>query len=235
VIGTTLPSSGFRVELAEVSVFLLQILPPIVLSFFAAGGGGTGATFAQGAFAIMSRDLALVSLIAFFLWQRGETAATLGWRAPRLVREIILGVILFLPVAGAMGVVELLLHRLGVPAPPGRPLPAVLHPYGPAEIALATALVAVVAVAEETIFRGYLVLRFRRLTGGTALALLLSSVIFGLGHAYEGTIGVVTIGFMGLLLALIRLWRGSLAAPVVIHFLQDFLGIVVLPLLSSRR
>jgi membrane protease YdiL (CAAX protease family) len=49
-----------------------------------------------------------------------------------------------------------------------------------------------VAVAEETIFRGYLILRFRAVTGRTSAAVLLSSIVFSLGHGYEGMAGVIS-------------------------------------------
>ncbi len=87
---------------------------------------------------------------------------------------------------------------------------------------------------EETIFRGYLILRFREVTSNTAAAVLLSSVLFSLGHGYEGSAGVITVGVMGLVFALVYLWRRSLVAPMMMHFLQDFIGIVLVPLLGMR-
>jgi membrane protease YdiL (CAAX protease family) len=91
-----------------------------------------------------------------------------------------------------------------------------------------------VALAEETIFRGYLILRFKNITASTAAAVLTSAVIFSLGHGYEGSAGVITVGVMGVVFALIYLWRQSLVAPMVMHFLQDFIGIVLVPLLGMR-
>jgi membrane protease YdiL (CAAX protease family) len=63
-------------------------------------------------------------------------------------------------------------------------------------------------------------------------AVLLSAVIFSLGHGYEGSAGVITVGAMGIALAVVYAWRRSLIAPIVMHFLQDLLAIVILPLLS---
>jgi membrane protease YdiL (CAAX protease family) len=63
---------------------------------------------------------------------------------------------------------------------------------------------------------------------------LLSSFIFSLGHGYEGTAGLATVGVMGAAFALVYLWRGSLVAPIVMHFLQDFIGIVLLPYLVGK-
>ena len=64
--------------------------------------------------------------------------------------------------------------------------------------------------------------------------MLLSSVTFAVGHGYEGSSGLATVGVLGILLALVYLWRGSLVAPMVMYFLQDFLAIVVLPFLVGR-
>ncbi|TAK00125.1 MAG: CPBP family intramembrane metalloprotease [Candidatus Manganitrophaceae bacterium] len=60
------------------------------------------------------------------------------------------------------------------------------------------------------------------------MALLLSTLIFSLGHGYEGSAGIVTVGGMGLVFGLVYLWRGSLIAPMVMHFLQDFLAMIFL-------
>jgi membrane protease YdiL (CAAX protease family) len=69
---------------------------------------------------------------------------------------------------------------------------------------------------------------------GKVLAVLLASVIFAIGHGYEGSAGIATVGVMGVIFALVYLWRGSLVAPIVMHFLQDFLAIVLLPILVGR-
>ncbi len=83
-------------------------------------------------------------------------------------------------------------------------------------------------------FSGYLLLRFQEVRLTPLMAVLWSALIFSLGHGYEGTSGVVTVGFMGAVFALVYLWRGSLVAPVVMHFLQDFIGIVLVPWLSLK-
>jgi hypothetical protein len=68
-------------------------------------------------------------------------------------------------------------------------------------------------------------------TGSPLAAALLSAAIFSLGHGYEGSAGVITVGVMGLVFGFVYLWRQSLVAPIVMHFLQDFIGIVLVPLL----
>jgi len=142
-------------------------------------------------------------------------------------------VALFFPVTFGAGLLENWLRRAGLSTPPAH-APSFLTLHGSGEVALAVLLVVIVALAEETIFRGYLLLRFQAVKPGPWAAALLSAVIFSLGHGYEGSAGVVTVGAMGFVLALIYLWRGSLTGPIIIHFLQDFSSLV-LPVLGGGK
>ena len=220
-----------KVQEAEVAVFLLLIVPSMVLSLFAIRQGQL--SFVLMATATIFRDVGLVGLILFFIWRNGESVSRVGWTWRHPLRELIIGVVCFVPVFFGAALIERVLLRAGLSAP-ATPLPSFLKEQGPAEAVLAVLLVTVVALAEETIFRGYLLLRFQTLLRSPALAVLLSSVIFSLGHGYEGSAGLVTVGVMGAVFAVIYLWRRSLVAPIVMHFLQDFLSIVLLPWLGVK-
>jgi CAAX protease family protein len=217
-------------QLVEVFVFLFLIVPSMALSFFAVKQGSL--SFVLVAFATILRDLALVSLILFFLWRNGEPISWVGWTFKNSWKEIRLGIGLYIPLFVAAGFLERALQVAGLSVP-STPLPSIAA-EGMGELLLAIALVAVVALAEETIFRGYLILRLKAITARPAMALLLSAVLFSLGHGYEGTAGVVTVGVMGLVLGFVYMWRQSLVAPIVMHFLQDLIGIVLLPLFGRR-
>jgi membrane protease YdiL (CAAX protease family) len=217
-------------ELVEVSVFLFLILPSMALSFFAIKQGSLG--FVLVAVSAILRDLALVSLILFFIWRNNEPASWIGWTFKNSKKEIALGIVLFIPLSFGTGLLENGLQAVGFSVPP-TPLPSFLAARGMAEFLLALVLVVIVALAEETIFRGYLILRFKSITANSTVAVLLSAAMFSLGHGYEGSAGVVTVGVMGMVFALIYMWRKSLVAPIVMHFLQDFIGIVIMPLLGK--
>jgi len=228
-------ADGDRIELGrteqlfEVSVFLFLIVPSMVLSFFAVKQGSL--SFVIVALATILRDLALVSLILFFLWKNEEPVIGIGWKFRKIWNEILLGLMLFIPFFFMTVFVESGLRAIGLSIP-SKPLPSFLAARGPVELTLTFVLVVIVAVAEETIFRGYLLLRFRAILRNPSLAAVVSAAIFSLGHGYEGSAGVLTVGFMGAVFAFIYLWRQSLVAPIVMHFLQDFIGIVLLPLLG---
>lgn len=215
---------GLKEQAVEVTVFLFLIVPSMIFSFFALKQGMLN--FVLMASGIVLRDLALMNLIFYFLWRNREAIGAVGWKFERAGREMLLGVALFIPFFIGTGMLGALLRDVGLSVP-STPPSAFLPGKNAGEMFLAVILVLVVAIAEETIFRGYLLLRFTALTRRPALALLLSTVIFSLGHGYEGSAGVVTVGAMGLIFGLIYFWRGSLIAPMVMHFLQDLLAIFV--------
>jgi membrane protease YdiL (CAAX protease family) len=219
-------------QLVEISVFLFLIVPSLALSFFAIKQGDLG--FTLTAVATILRDLSLLSLVLFFLWRNGEPVKLIGWNFKKAWKEILLGVGLFIPTFLGVTWLDRFLQTVGFSAP-ATPQPSLIPALGMTEFALAFVLVVVVALTEETIFRGYLLLRFRNIIANSTIAVVLSAVIFSLGHGYEGTAGVISVGVMGFIFAVVYIWRGSLVAPMVMHFLQDFLGIVLLPLLLGLR
>ncbi len=216
-----------REHAIELGVFLFLIVPSLVLPIFAVRCvSETPFTFAAAA--TIFSDLAFVALILFFLWRNAESVARIGWIRRRVAREVALGVALFIPFAVAAAALEAALRSIGLSSITHAPR-ALSPGQSPWQTVLAAALVFVVAVSEETIFRGYILTRLCESTRSTALALLLSAGVFAIGHAYEGSAGVVTIGTMGAVFGLIFLWRKSIVAPIAMHFLQDFIGIVLAP------
>ena len=220
-----------KVQIFEVSVFLFLIVPSMILSFFAVRPGSLSFMLVAGD--TILRDLALVSLILFFLWHNGEPVERIGWVFEKGWKDVGLGIGLFIPLFFGTSLLENALQAAGFSVP-ATPLPSYMTAKDAAQFLLASVLVLVVALAEETVFRGYLILRLRALTGRPAVAVLLSAAIFSLGHGYEGSAGVITVGFMGVVFGLVYLWRQSLTAPMVMHFLQDFVGIVIAPLFTIK-
>lgn len=215
--------------LVEILVFLFLIVPSLVLSLFVTGAMSSGFVFV--AVATILRDLALLSLIFYFAWRDQEPLGRLGWRYETLDADIVWGFVLYVPLLVVVGLVEQALSSAGL-SEPAHAAASEFRFVGAGQLALAVILVVVVAVCEETIFRGYIFLRLRTVTGSTAAAVLLASGLFAIGHGYEGSLGMATVGVMGLLFNLIYLWRKSLVTPMILHFLQDFLAIVVVPFLK---
>ena len=224
-------------QMIELAVFLLLLMPQLVLTLFASPAETLGPIdFATVAGAIIVRDVALVALVAFFLWMSGEARgkapfACLGWDLRDAPKEMDIGVALFFPMTLSAAVVDALLRAAGLGGP-STPAP-VFAPEGALEIALAVVLVVVVAIAEETIFRGYLIHRLRTLSGSQPLAIAASSLLFALGHGYQGPSGLIAIGVIGVFLSLVYVWRKTLVAVTTMHFIQNFIGIVLAPALAE--
>jgi membrane protease YdiL (CAAX protease family) len=220
-----------RDQVFEVGVFLFLIVPSMVTSFFIIKQGSAG--FVITAFATIFRDLALVALILLFLWRNRESVTRIGWITQGGWKEVAIGVLLAPVIFYGAGYLDQALQSAGLSGPSNTQQPGFLQAVGAGELVLAFVLVVVVAIAEETIFRGYLMLRFKGIWHSPALAIVLSAFVFSLGHGYEGTAGVITVGLMGAAFAVIYQWRGSLIAPMVLHFIQDFVSIVLAPLLTG--
>ncbi len=218
-------------RIIEVTVFLFLIVPSMLLSFFAVSSGAISFSFV--ALSTIFRDLGLMSLVLFLSWRDREPFGRLGWNFKYWHVEVIWGILLFFPVYYTAGILQPILEQLGLSSP-HTTTPSFLKAAGMSELILATVLVIVVAISEETLFRGYLVLRFTQITKNRSVAVIIATIIFALGHGYEGSAGVVTVGVIGLLLSIVYIWRRSLVAPMVIHFMIDFIGIVLIPLLLKK-
>ena len=85
---------------------------------------------------------------------------------------------------------------------------------------------------EEIIFRGYLQRQFAAMSNSMLLGVLLSAVVFGAAHGYEGAARMVLIGIYGLMFGLLAWWRKSLRAGMMAHAWHDALSGTVLRMLE---
>lgn len=90
------------------------------------------------------------------------------------------------------------------------------------------AVLVFVGVYEELFARGLLLGLCRTLMGGTWVPVLTSSFLFGLGHLYQGWIGVIQTTLIGFVLALAVIrWR-TLWPAIIAHSTLDIAAIVVM-------
>jgi CAAX protease family protein len=163
-----------------------------------------------------------IFLVAWLLLQwRGETVATVGLKAPRNWRRVVLlsGV-----VAGILFIAVLLVERAGF----RRDLSQFNFLKGNVELTGYEIVYVFIGAGlfEEFIFRGFLLQRLEKIFGGSHVALggacILQAAIFGLAHAYQNPIGIVMTGTIGLILSLLFLASGrNLWMPIIAHGLYD--------------
>jgi CAAX protease family protein len=86
------------------------------------------------------------------------------------------------------------------------------------------------AVVEEVAYRGYLLTRLRELTGrsmpGLVVAVLVSSVLFGVAHSEQGLVGVAAVTLDAVAFCLLRLRYDTVWAPVLAHGWNNTIGLV---------
>jgi len=78
-------------------------------------------------------------------------------------------------------------------------------------------------VCEEVLFRGYLLCCIAHFAG-IVVAVVASSVLFGLYHSYYGPKGILKTGVLGLIFALIALLANSLIPVIVLHAAIDLVS-----------
>lgn len=86
-------------------------------------------------------------------------------------------------------------------------------------------------IVEETVFRGFVVGWGSTLFGSKAAwpLAILSSIVFGVAHAYQGIGGMVSTGLAGFAFAAIYVVNGRrLLTPMLVHMTLDSIGIVEL-------
>jgi uncharacterized protein len=86
------------------------------------------------------------------------------------------------------------------------------------------ALVSLTAgITEEVLFRGFVTWYCAAWTG-LVVAVLLSAVLFGIGHVYQGVRQIPKTALAGLVLAAIVIAGGSLWPAIVLHTVMDLVG-----------
>ena len=113
---------------------------------------------------------------------------------------------------------------------------AKLAPANGREIAAWALLCMIVGFVEEIVFRGYLQRQFIGWARGrVAAGVLVSAVVFGAAHAYQGARSMVLLSVFGVLFSLLALCRRSLRAGIFAHAGHDFVAGLALALLRSSH
>lgn len=114
----------------------------------------------------------------------------------------------------------------------GLPMPgeiSLLIPTDPTGRVVWVAVSATAAICEETAFRGYLLTRLRMLGKfqSWVVPTIVSAVVFGACHSYQGLPGFIVITVYGVMLSLLYIRSGSIWPGIIAHFFQDFMALFV--------
>lgn len=99
----------------------------------------------------------------------------------------------------------------------------VILPHSHQELRSFMAVAFTAGVCEEILYRGFLIWYLFWLVGLWP-ALVVSSLLFGLAHTYQGWRGIVLTGLIGLLEAMFYVLTASLWVPMLLHVAIDVNG-----------
>lgn len=107
-----------------------------------------------------------------------------------------------------------------------------LAPRSNLDLALWYCVSTTAGFCEEIIFRGYLQRQFAHMGGSMLLGVVLSAIVFGASHGYEGAARMILIAIYGLMFGLLAWWRKSLRPGMIAHAWHDSLSGTLLRVLK---
>ncbi len=111
-----------------------------------------------------------------------------------------------------------------------------LAPSSGEEIAAWVMLCLLAGVVEETVFRGYLQGQFTAWAHGRiAVGVVISALLFGVAHGYQGVRNMMLLAVFGVLFSLLSLFRRSLRSCIFAHSWHDLIAGLALGLLRSHH
>jgi len=96
-----------------------------------------------------------------------------------------------------------------------------LLPKTPTERAVWIVVSLTAGICEEVLYRGWLLGLFAATLRSVWLGLLISSIIFGFAHSYQGRRAIFGTGVIGAILGLVFIFSGSLIPGQVLHAAMD--------------
>jgi membrane protease YdiL (CAAX protease family) len=159
-----------------------------------------------------------VAVVGWRSWVHGYTAALLGLLLHDRGR---------LAVAAIVGAAA-----IGIPIESRGPLQAIAErilPQSALELPPYLALAITAGFCEEFLYRGFAMAVFTRVGFQAWLVVLISSVLFGLAHSYQGRGGMIMTLIVGLVLGASRIVFDSLVPAIIWHSAVDVVAGVAGP------
>jgi membrane protease YdiL (CAAX protease family) len=172
--------------------------------------------------ALIAVEFVLVWFVTVGVRARGYKLIDVAGRRWRAVPDALIDVALAIGTAALLRQVisPLLLHLIGRwPANTG-----FLLPKSTSEILVWILVSLTAGVSEELVYRGYLQRQLWSLTSSLPVAVVLQSIIFAVGHIYQGWKPALVTAIYGLIFGSVAAWRRSIIPGAFAHALVDIIG-----------
>jgi membrane protease YdiL (CAAX protease family) len=180
------------------------------------------------------RAVVVLALVWSLLWADSESLADLGFAIhaakSALLRGLAFAVAIFILQIAVSSLRSMLVTSAGT-------APSVIALFRDPREAPYWIFAAVVGGGfTEELQRAFVLTRFERAFGkpGLYVALIVDSIVFSIGHLYQGYAAAVEIGITGLLFGLIFLHRRRVLDSMVAHAGVDLLGVTAAYALYAR-
>ena len=166
-----------------------------------------------------------VAVVGWRVWVRGYNARQLGLVVEGRTRLLIVA----LAGGAVIGSLQWLnLRRIGrIPVESRGVMQAVAErilPQSGVELLAYLGLAVTAGLCEEFLYRGFAMAALARAGLGASLAVLVSSLLFGLAHSYQGKGGMMMTFVVGLVLGASRLTYNSLVPAIFWHGAVDVMA-----------
>ena len=213
----------------------------LIFSFLGSSGGKASITGPYARFLVYGSTFLFELVVVLLIWvgisRRGITMRDLIGGRWDTVEDFLLDVVIaacFWVVATgilfglrvALGTLDL--HNMTHQAAETKKILAPLIPRTYREAGFFLLLAVGAGLFEEIIFRGYLQRQFAALGKSVWAGIVLSAMVFGLGHGYQGNRMMIVIGVYGALFGILVYLRKSLRPGMMAHGFQDaFTGLAL--------
>ena len=216
LVGARLDRAGRqRIALEVLAVHCLAFFPELAASIFSLRRPAQIRQFVdEDSVALILRSLAVTLPVVVLIRYSREPLAKFGCVRPRPLHLLVGGL-------GLSGVVYCLwmlawdttwLSQLEL-------RPRDLTPKGSGSIALLVVALAMNAVAEEVVARGYLIPRLEDLTHHAGASVVVSSMLFASYHLYQGPAGAIHALIFGLVFGLVFSITRTIGPLIAGHFM----------------
>jgi membrane protease YdiL (CAAX protease family) len=224
--GTEIVRTTWELWIETGVVVVLAVLPPLydaVASLILWDGSKHPFLDSQSYLTVWAMQTAVPVL--YLTWRSGESWAKFGLSRPRIAKDGLAWLLIFLADVTAWSaawfIIAQLLGDATVEALQNMSRNVFTAPAG-VEYVLLPFSSSANGFAEELIMRGYLIPRFERLLGSSTKAVLVSMVLFASYHMYQGPAAVISIAVAGLVYGIAFCWLRRLWPIALAHATWNF-------------
>jgi uncharacterized protein len=179
----------------------------------------------------MAFEIVLLGIVAAGVWMRGASLQNLfgtRWASVgQMFRDLGIGVVLLIVATAVVSILGG--HQSG---PDANRAIQFLLPQNSVEMALWVALSITAAICEEAIYRGYFQGQFAALTGNVPAGIVISGLLFGGAHLYQGVSRAFVIFVSAILYGVVVRWRGTVRPGMIAHGIQDCVAPVLIRMMG---